>query len=126
MGERARGPVSLRRAAPGRAPVAEPSAPGWLRALLAAPLTLKLVGANLLVALAALAARAGTSAATSPRTDTIILLGALAVALVANCVLVQLALHPVRVLEETASRVWRGDFAARVPASMMADRELRR
>src|SRR5215207_2753348 len=61
MGERARGPVSLRRAAPGRAPVAEPSAPGWLRALLAAPLTLKLVGANLLVALAALAARVPAS-----------------------------------------------------------------
>ena len=119
-------PVPLRRA-PGRAPTEEPSGPRWLRALLAVPLTMKLIGANLLVAVAALTARAWTSAsAANGYADTLILLGALTAALLVNCLLVRLALRPVHLVEEAASRVWRGDFAARVPPSAVADKEMRR
>lgn len=50
------------------------------------------------------------------------LLGSLAVTLM----LVHLALRPVRDLERTAARVWRGDLSARVPPSPFADRDMLR
>ncbi|HYD54378.1 MAG TPA: sensor histidine kinase [Gemmatimonadaceae bacterium] len=89
------------------------------------PLVLKLVGANGLVLIAALAAVGATQAWSSPATA--ILLGALLVAFGVNVVLVWLALRPLAGLEDTARRVWlHGDFAARVPRSSLADRNMAR
>jgi signal transduction histidine kinase len=117
-------PVALRRApAPGAA--ARPL-PRWARAALGVPLTMKLVGANLLVAAAAAVALAAASPDGGPRVDYLILGGALIAALAANTALVTLALRPVWELEATAARVWRGDFSARVPASPVADAAMAR
>jgi signal transduction histidine kinase len=95
----------------------------WLRRLLGVPLTLKLAGANLLVLLlAGLVLAAGRP----DSVDVWIVGGALALGLVLNTLLVRYALRPVWELERVASRVWSGDFAARVPASAVADREMKR
>ena len=45
----------------------------------------------------------------------------LAAALACSLALVALALRPLHALEDTAARVWRGDLAARVPPSPLAD-----
>lgn len=135
MAEVETGPLSMRRPVPGAASGAVPgladdtaptsARPPWMRRVLAVPLTAKLVGANLLVvalagaALAASSARAGTA-------DWVILLAALALGLALNCALVGLALRPIWELERVAGRVWRGDLAARVPASGVADRHVAR
>lgn len=107
------------RSAGGRVPA------GWLRAALGVPLMLKLVGANLLIALLAGGAMSLTSTGGS-RADLLILAGALLVGLAVNCLLVRFALLPVWELERTAARVWRGDLAARVPASGLADASMAR
>lgn len=114
--------------APGRgaAGVPAPSGPrGWRlwRALLGAPLTAKLVGANGLVALAAIVALARAS---TPAPDVRIAAVALVIALGINLLLVRLALRPVWELERVATRVWKGDFAARVPATVLADGDMQR
>jgi signal transduction histidine kinase len=98
---------------------------GVVARALEVPLLWKLVGANALVLLAALVALGATQAWRS--TATIILLGALLVGFALNLVLVWLALRPLAGLEETARRVWlHGDFAARVPRSSLADRNMAR
>jgi signal transduction histidine kinase len=53
-------------------------------------------------------------------------LGALALSVVVNVLLVRLALRPLGALERTAERVWRGDLGARVPSSPLADRDMAR
>lgn len=131
-------PIPLRRAPAPGAPLQEggsgrggagaptPAGPhGWplSRAVLAAPLTAKLVGANALVALGALLA---LSRASAPDLDVRIAGIALVVALVVNMGLVRLALRPVWELERVAARVWKGDFAARVPNTALADDDMRR
>ena len=40
--------------------------------------------------------------------------------------LAAVALRPLRGIEAVASRVWRGDFGARVDASPVADRDMKR
>jgi signal transduction histidine kinase len=95
----------------------------WVRRLLGVPLMVKLAGANLLVLLLA----GVVVAAGQPNTaDVWIVGGALALGLLLNALLVRYALRPVWELERVASRVWAGDFAARVPASAVADREMKR
>jgi two-component system sensor histidine kinase UhpB len=98
-------------------------APWAARALLAAPLGAKLVGANVLVAAAAVAVALWlprAPVAVGPRAVALVL-GALAAALLCSLALVALALRPLHALEHTAERVWRGDLAARVPPSPLAD-----
>jgi len=99
-----------------------PGAPRGVRlAALRVPLVLKLVGANvvMLTALVVLAAYAGFSITPA-------LLGIVALAIVANTAVVLIALHPIRELESVATRVWHGDYAARVEQSAVADNEVLR
>lgn len=104
---------------------AAPGVPAWARAVLRVPLALKLVGANVLV-LGATAIVVLSSNVDEPGGVLLVVLGAVAVGLAASTALVYLALHPVRDLEATAARVWRGDFAARVAPSVLADRDIAR
>lgn len=101
--------------------------PAWLRAVLGVPLLIKIVGANaLIVIIAAVISlgmhdinRAGMTLAT-------LLIIALVVSLLVNLILVQVALRPIRELEDTARRVWGGDLGARVAPSLVADRHMTR
>lgn len=116
------------RGRPGRGAAGAPDVGGigatpGLRRILRAPLAAKLVGANLLVALGAVAALARS---TAPTLDLRIAVVALVVAVGANLLLVRLALRPVSELERTAARVWKGDYAARVPDDVLADGAIRR
>ncbi|MDF1503883.1 sensor histidine kinase [Roseisolibacter sp. H3M3-2] len=114
-----------------RAPRPDPAAgrdrarPRWQRAILGVPLTAKLAGANLTVLLLAVAALV-YAAGRPDHLDAWLVGGALALGLAANSLLVRYALRPVWELEHVASRVWAGDFAARVPGSDVADREMSR
>jgi signal transduction histidine kinase len=130
-GRAARTTLTARRATPGYAGRMAPSPavpgpavplPRAARALLRVPLGAKLVGANVLVAGAAAAVALGRpgAAADGPRAVGLVL-AALAAALACSLALVALALRPLHALEQTAERVWRGDHAARVPPSPLAD-----
>src|SRR5690606_1314734 len=55
-----------------------------------------------------------------------VMMVALVMSLVVNLLLVHVALRPIRDLEATAHRVWGGDLQARVPPSMVADRDMER
>ncbi len=99
--------------------------PRLLLAVLEVPLVWKLVGANAVVLLAA----AGVALGAGWRPTGIELLADVAVvlaALAASVGLVVLALRPLRTLEAVGGRVWAGDFAARVPVSALADRDMAR
>lgn len=96
-------------------------------AFLRAPLVLKLVGANLVIALATIAAAMATHGTTLANGRVVtLLIGALVVAQVVNSLLVIVALRPIRSLEVAASRVASGDTTARVPYSPLADRAVAR
>ncbi|GLC27729.1 histidine kinase [Roseisolibacter agri] len=97
----------------------------WMRRLLGVPLTAKLAGANLFVLLLAVAGLV-LAAGRPDHLDVWIVGGALALGLIVNSLLVRYALRPVWELERVASRVWAGDFGARVPGSAVADREMTR
>ena len=113
-----------------RAEERAPTATGLPRpvvAFLRVPLVFKLVGANLVIALATVVATAGTHGTTlADRRVVALLIGALVVAQVVNSVLVIVALRPIRSLQVAASRVVAGDTTARVPYSPLADREVER
>jgi signal transduction histidine kinase len=84
---------------------------------------IKLVGANLL-ALAVVIGVLYTRSAAAHSTAAIII-----AVIAAMCVfgaLAAVALLPLRGIEAVASRVWRGDFGARVDASPVADRDMKR
>src|SRR5579862_973389 len=95
-----------------------PSQPRLRPVALRAPLVVKLIGANLLT----LCLFAVLWAIASPLPG-VGVVGLVAVTVVIgllcalHLLLVMIALHPVRELEEVASRVWSGDYAARVEAS---------
>ena len=96
-------------------------------AVLRVPLVLKLVGANLVIGLATVAAAMATHGTTLADSRVVtLLIGALVVAQLVNSALVIVALRPIRSLEEVASRVLAGDTAARVPPSPLADRDVAR
>lgn len=87
------------------------------------PLTIKLLGANAL----ALALFAGVlDLLSSPRASLVVLIGAGLLAVAVFGTLAAIALLPLRGIEAVASRVWRGDFGARVDTSPVADRDMKR
>lgn len=120
-------------AVPGPPPAREVSRPApatgrWAtlrRRLFAVPLPAKLLGANALLLLAAVVALASGQRDAPGGTLAVVAL-TLAVSAAANVALVRVALRPLRDLESTAARVWRGDLAARVPRSPVADRDVGR
>ena len=106
-----------------RPEVASISRPGWLARILRVPLRWKLVGANAVILVATAAAlwagRDRPLAHSAP-----IVIGALVLSFGVNLLLVHIALRPLGALEETARRVRRGDLAARVTPSAVADRDM--
>lgn len=110
-----------------REPAARRSAgPTLAERALRIPLLGKLAGANLLIVVAALFAVAAERHDVIPGSAVPILGVALALSLVVNVVLVHVALRPLSELEATAARVSAGDIGARVPPSMLADRNMSR
>lgn len=123
------GPLFGTRLERGRgAPSAAPRAlPAWAERLLAIPLPVKLVGANLVLLAAGIAAGLAErhdALASAPILATVV--SALVLALLVNVALVTLAVRPIDELGRTADRVWRGDLDARVPDSLLADRDFAR
>jgi signal transduction histidine kinase len=99
--------------------------PPWLRALLAVPLEIKLLGANLVIlGLVVLVLFAPAHLLPGPMTDVYVVMAALIVGAFVNFALVRLALRPINSLERVAKLVSEGRLAERVPASVVADREL--
>jgi signal transduction histidine kinase len=98
-----------------------------IRPALAAPLWLKLVGANaIIVVIAAIALMRTASQSEAYRHLGEFFLGALVASVALNIALVLIALRPLRALEDAAAEVWRGNTAARVPDSPLADRDMAR
>jgi len=96
-----------------------------VRVFLRFPLWGKIAGANLLIVLACGAVL--YRELPSGRHELITAMAwALATGLLANLLLVRIALEPLRELEATAGRVWRGDLGARVRPSPVADRDMMR
>ena len=93
-----------------------------LAAILRVPLLGKLIGANLILLLGALA----THRLFPATPDTLEFAIPLLLGFAVTALLAWLALRPVADLEAVAERVARGDFAARVEPSPVADRELLR
>lgn len=101
--------------------------PDWLARFLAVPLSAKLAGANLTIVIAALGAALYTHRATPEDGQLLMLMAtALALSLVVSVGLVLAALRPLRYLELAALHVSGGDLAARVPSSVLADRNIAR
>src|SRR5690349_7567363 len=99
----------------------------WITRVLAFPLVGKLAGANILVVVAALGAMVAMHGSGPEDREVLAILGmSLAGSLALNLVLVGLALRPLRALETTAAQVRRGDLDARVVATPLADRTVRR
>ncbi|MDE3053106.1 MAG: HAMP domain-containing protein, partial [Gemmatimonadota bacterium] len=88
--------------------------------ILRMPLIGKLLGANMLVALAALTVSAVFG---HPGLFALVCI-ALAISFVVGALMVRLALVPLDDLGEVASRVADGDFSARVPVSRLADAQI--
>ena len=86
------------------------------------PLAIKLIGANLLIAVVAWASTYAHQRNVAGSGQMLIVLGvALVSAMAINLLLVVLALHPVRALERTVQRLWHGDAGARVLRSPVGD-----
>ena len=101
--------------------------PPILRSFLGAPLWLKLVGANALIVVVAAVALTRTAYHDN---EFRVLAGFFLAALIASTAitiaLVLIALRPLRALEHAAAEVWRGNTSARVPYSLLADRDMAR
>ena len=99
--------------------------PPWLRALLRVPLEIKLLGANLIIlVVAVLVLFIPARLQTVRLIDIYVVVAALIIGAIVNFVLVRLALSPINALERVAKLVSEGRLAERVPASVVADREL--
>jgi signal transduction histidine kinase len=99
--------------------------PRWLRTILEIPLEPKLLGANLFIVGMAVLVLFGPVHLNSGRlTDVLVLVFALLAGAIVNFALVRLALRPITALERVARRVSQGRLAERVPASIVADRDL--
>ena len=104
-----------------------PAVPVVVRWILSAPLWMKILGTNAIIVIAAIVVvRAESDGGANFTLLERSLLGGLAAALVINIVLVQFALRPLRELERTVSEVRQGNTMARVPPSLLADRDLAR
>ncbi len=97
------------------------SHPAIQLAALRVPLVVKLTGANLMVVALLLGA---WLMAGGPLNGVVAAILSAVVAL--HLALVLIALRPIRDLETVASRVWKGDFGARVAHSSVADKEVLR
>jgi signal transduction histidine kinase len=99
--------------------------PFLVRSLLRVSLELKLLGANLIiVGLVVLVLFAPARLISGPLTDMYVVIIALIVGATVNLVLVRLALRPINELQRVAKLVSQGRLGERVPASIVADREL--
>jgi len=94
--------------------------------LLRLPLALKLAGANALLLIVAVAGFRGAYRGPVVWPALVLAAVALLAGIAVNVILVTLALRPLHELHATALRVWRGDLDARVPSSLVSDRELER
>jgi signal transduction histidine kinase len=103
-----------------------PAIPRLLERALRIPLLGKLAGANLVIVASALLVVVAERQSLLPDTAVSILGVALGVSLVVNLVLVYVALRPLSDLEQAATRVSAGDTEARVPPSILADRDMAR
>jgi HAMP domain-containing protein len=113
------------RLAPSATRARKRGAPAWLCAVLGIPLEMKLLGANLIIMLGAVAMLFGPINLEPTRLgDALIVIAALVAGSVVNFVLVRIALRPINSLTQVAWLVSQGLLGARVPASIMADREL--
>jgi signal transduction histidine kinase len=99
---------------------------GLAKRALQVPLLGKLAGANLLIVAAALLSVAAEHRSIVPGTPVQILGIALGLSLIVNFALVYVALRPLTDLEAAAARVSAGDMEARVPPSILADRDMAR
>lgn len=100
----------------------------WVvESIMRVPLSAKVLGANLLVAVIAIGALfiAHTPGETLTQSLTVAVL-AVGFSLVANFVMVSIALRPLRELERTAQRVWAGDFSVRARPTQTEDPDLGR
>jgi signal transduction histidine kinase len=101
--------------------------PRILRSFLGAPLWLKLVGANALIVVVAAVALTRTAYHDNEfRVLAGFFLAALIASTAVTIALVLIALRPLRALEHAAAEVWRGNTSARVPYSLLADRDMAR
>ena len=90
-------------------------------AALRAPLAVKVVGANLVVVVLFVVAWLTSGHSIGAVAAALIVAG-----IVIHLALVLVALRPIRDLDDVASRVWYGDYAARVSRSAVADQEVLR
>ncbi|MHB8838020.1 MAG: sensor histidine kinase [Gemmatimonadaceae bacterium] len=91
------------------------------------PLSGKLLGANLLVALIALASLFIARSTNESLTENLVVaVSAVMFSIVANIALVTVALRPLRELERTAQRVWAGDLSVRARPTHTEDPDLGR
>jgi two-component system, NarL family, sensor histidine kinase UhpB len=108
--------------------------PRPVRTLLRLPLFYKILVANAVIVVIGTVFGATLTQAylrVEPGYSAVGLIGLLAlsgavVTVLVNAVIVRLALSPLKLLERTAAHVQGGDLDARVPASMLADREMER
>ena len=101
--------------------------PKWVERLLRIPLPMKLAGANAFLLIAATAtAIVVRNHELNAAPVLIVVSAAFLVALLVNIVLVNLAVRPMTILEKTVDTIWHGDFDARVPPSLLADRHVAR
>ena len=102
-----------------------PRVPRWLRAILGIPLQAKLLGANLIIVAVVVTVRSGPIHLERGRlTDVLVVVAALMIGAAVNFALVRLALRPIDALQRVARLVSQGRLSERVPASIVADREL--
>jgi signal transduction histidine kinase len=101
--------------------------PKWVQGLLRIPLSMKLAGANAFLLIAATITAIVVRNHELTAAPVLIVVGAaFLVALLVNIVLVNLAVRPMTILEKTVDTIWHGDFDARVPPSLLADRHVAR
>jgi signal transduction histidine kinase len=99
--------------------------PRWLRAVLGIPLQAKLLGANLIILAVFLLVLFGPIRLQPGHlTDVLVVVVALIIGATVNFALVRLALRPIAALQRVARLVSEGRLSERVPASIVADREL--
>jgi signal transduction histidine kinase len=100
--------------------------PAIVEQILRVPLLAKLAGANLLIVASAMIGVVIERRLPVPGNVVSILGVALGASLIGNLVLVYVALRPLSDLEATATKLTAGDMEARVPASVLADRDIAR
>lgn len=101
--------------------------PRWAARLLAIPLVGKLAGASGIVVVVAMSTALFVHGDASRDARMLLIMAlALVTSLLVTLGLVMIALDPLHELEATADRVGRGDLSARVPGSLLADRDMAR